>query len=118
LNTTKLARFLGWFSLSLGLVELIVPARLTKFLGTRNRTGLVRSAYGLREVAAGVGLLTQRNKAPWIWARVGGDALDLATLGLVMRDVNARKLNVLIALASVAGITALDLLAGQRLHTD
>lgn len=37
-------------------------------------------AYGVREIAKGVGILTSPNPTPWLWGRVAGDALDLATL--------------------------------------
>ena len=43
------------------------------------RTGIARF-YGLREVATGIGLLTAADPTPWVWGRVGDDALDLASL--------------------------------------
>ena len=30
--------------------------------------------------ATGVGILASRSPAPWLWARVAGDGLDMATL--------------------------------------
>ena len=35
---------------------------------------------GAREIASGFGILTQTKPAPWLWTRVGGDAMDLALL--------------------------------------
>ena len=117
MNTKKLARFLGWFSLGLGLAEVLTPHTFTRAFYTRNRFGLVRTAYGLREIAAGAGLLARRNPAPWLWARVAGDALDLATLGVALTgDKPAEKRrNAALALASVVGVTALDVVAGWAL---
>ena len=117
MNERKVARFLGWFSLGLGLAEVVTPHTFTRAFYTRNRFGLVRTAYGLREIAAGVGLLWSRNPAPWVWARVGGDALDLATLGAAHDPEKPpeRRRNIALALASVVGITALDVWCGWKL---
>ncbi|MBV9236210.1 MAG: hypothetical protein JOZ94_10300, partial [Xanthobacteraceae bacterium] len=52
-SADKLARALGWFSIGLGLAELIAPNSITRALGLRGKEGLVRS-YGAREIAAGV----------------------------------------------------------------
>ena len=41
----RLARALGWFSLGLGLAELLAPRLFTHALGMRGSEGLVR-AYG------------------------------------------------------------------------
>jgi hypothetical protein len=79
------------------------------------RHGLLR-LFGVREIASGIGLLTQERKGPWIWARVAGDALDLATLGsAALSSRNPKRGNAALAIASVAPIVALDVAAGRRL---
>lgn len=115
MNTRKVARGLGWFSIGLGLAEVIATKKLGRFLGMEDRRGLLRF-YGMREIAAGVGLLSQERLAPWLWARVAGDALDLATLGRAATGRRARRLNLGLAAGAVAGVTALDVLAGARLQ--
>ena len=46
----QMARALGWFSIGLGLTELIAPGKITRALGMEGKENLVR-AYGAREVA-------------------------------------------------------------------
>ena len=75
MSPDKLARGLGWFSIGLGLAELIAPRSIARISGTRNHSSLVRS-YGLREIAAGVGILATSRPAPWLWARVAGECCD------------------------------------------
>jgi hypothetical protein len=104
-----LAQGLGWFSIGLGLTEILAPRRLARSLGMEQQAGLI-CAYGVREIVKGIGILTQRDPTPWIWGRVAGDALDLATLASGLRHDNPRRENVTTALAAVAGVTALDLL--------
>jgi hypothetical protein len=108
----RIARGLGWFSLALGAAELVAPNRVARLLGVRQRNGLIRG-YGLREIAAGVGLLSSARKAPWLWTRVAGDALDLGTLAAAKRRAR-RPLAVGAALAGVAAVTAIDLAAAAR----
>ena len=74
-----LATGLGWFSIALGLAEIVAPRALCRAIGLEGREGLVR-AYGVREVMTGMAILTSHDPTPWIWGRVGGDALDIATL--------------------------------------
>ena len=114
MKTRTLARGLGWFSIGLGLMEVVATNRLGRMLGMEERKGLVR-LFGLREIAAGIGLLSQDHLAPWLWARVAGDALDLALLGGAFAGHPARRGNVGRAAGAVAGVTALDVYAGQRL---
>src|SRR5947209_15728050 len=73
-----LARGLGWFSIGLGLAEALAPRAMGDLTGVRN-AGLVQ-AYGLREIATGIGILSSARPAGWMWGRVAGDALDIATL--------------------------------------
>ena len=99
------ARGLGWFSIGLGTVEVLMPGALARALGMPGRGGLL-FLYGLREIATGVGILKARNQTPWLWGRVGGDALDLATLAAHSRPGN--RLNVGLGIAAVAGVAAVD----------
>jgi hypothetical protein len=109
-----LANLLGWFSLGLGAVELLAPDRLERWLGVEGREALVQ-AYGLREIGTGIGILANRRPAEWVWGRVAGDALDLGTLATALSPENPRRRNVLLAMAAVAGVTALDVLCARQL---
>ncbi|HWT31196.1 MAG TPA: cyclase dehydrase, partial [Propylenella sp.] len=70
-----------------------------------------------REVATGMGILASRDPAPWIWGRVGGDALDVATLAAGLSRDNARRQNIGLAIASVLGVTALDVVCAMSLSS-
>ena len=116
-NTDALARGLGVFSIALGLVEVVAARSLTRALGMEGNEMLVR-AYGMREIATGVGILASDDPTPWIWGRVGGDALDVATLTTGLEGDNPRRENVMLALAAVAGATALDVYCAQTLSRE
>jgi hypothetical protein len=105
----RLARGLGWFSIGLGIAELVAPGRIARALGIGHKRGLIR-AYGARELAAAVPTLSV-DKNVGLAARIGGDALDLGTLAFALRPHNPKRGNAAIAFAMVAGITILDLVA-------
>ena len=113
-NAHSVARGLGWFSIGLGLAEVLAPRALTRGLGMEGHEQIVR-AYGVREIATGIGILSSNHPAPWIWGRVGGDALDIATLASGLQQDNPKKENVELALVAVAGVTALDVVCGASL---
>ena len=111
----QLGKVLGWFSMGLGLMELLAPRRITRVLGMEGQEALVR-AYGAREISSGVlSLSTEKNLG--LWSRVGGDGLDIATLLTALREDNPKKHNVAAAVAMVAGITLLDVMAAQGTTT-
>jgi hypothetical protein len=111
----KLARGLGWFSIGLGMTELMFGKYLGRALGLEHRSGLLR-IFGLREIATGIGILTQEKKSPWIWARVAGDALDLGVLGAAaLSRMNQKRGAAAVAVGNVAAVTALDVVTGVRL---
>ncbi len=113
----RLSRALGWFSIGLGLAELTAPNAVARLIGIpeddSNRRML--RAFGMRELANGVGILAQPRESGWMWARVGGDLMDLAFLGNNLRSDEAQPNRIAAAAAAVAGVTALDVLCGQRM---
>ena len=114
MNDIQTARALGYFSLALGVTELVAGGMLARSLGLGRRAGLVR-AFGAREVAAGMAVLAQPDRPLGLWARVAGDALDLAVLATALLPGNPRRTAAAVATAAVAGITLADILCAQAL---
>jgi len=107
----RLAKALGWFSIGLGLAEVIAPRRITHALGIQGSEALVR-AYGVREITSGLlSLSTEKNVG--LWSRVAGDGVDIATLLTALRQDNPKRDNVALALTMVAGVTVLDIAGAQ-----
>ena len=113
-SADALARGLGWFSIGLGVAELLAPRQLTRMLGMQGGEALVQG-FGAREIATGVAILSSQQPAPWVWARVGGDVVDLATLASGLDEGNPKRGNVGLALAAVAAVTAVDVLCASAL---
>jgi hypothetical protein len=109
----QIAQRLGWLSLGIGIAEFTMPGQVADMLGIRDGKRLIRF-FGLREITAGLGILSQRKRSPWLWARVGGDVLDLGALAVAMRSSRKRTM-VGLAIAGVATITALDVICGGQL---
>jgi len=107
-SATALARGLGWFSIALGAVELLMPRQVGRAAGLGGRHALLRT-YGVREIATGIGLLVSRRPAWWMWARVAGDALDAATLS------RGRAGRAGLSLGIVAAIAAADVACAAAL---
>jgi len=110
----KLARSLGWFSIGLGIAEVLAPRRVANAAGTNNHSAWIR-AFGVREIVSGVGILTNPRPTRWVWSRVGGDLLDLAALGVALKTSRNDRATTAASFAAVAGITALDVIAARRI---
>lgn len=105
----RVARLLGWFSLGLGAAEVFAGRRIGRALGVEGLAPFIR-ACGAREIATGIVTLSP-DKQTGLWARVGGDALDLLALASALSPRNRERHNVETALAAVAAITAIDVFA-------
>jgi len=106
-----LATFLGLFSIGLGLAELCMTRTMERTTGVRS-PGLLRG-YGVREIVSGAGILTADRPAFWLWSRVAGDVIDLATLGAAYANANGDdRTRALASAAAVAGVAALDVMCG------
>jgi hypothetical protein len=101
-RTQTLACGLGIFSIAIGVAELVAPRWIARRAGARVSPNMIR-AFGVREIATGVGLLMAAKRGPWLWGRVAGDALDIAAV----RNPAA--------IAALAGVTALDVAAASAL---
>lgn len=109
----RLARGLGWFGIIFGLAEFLMPKKMSNLMSVPNRTRILR-LFGLREIVTGIGILSQQKRAPWLWARVAGDVMDLMLIGSGFRK--GRRLRTLFNLASIASISALDVRCGRKLN--
>jgi hypothetical protein len=112
----QLAKGLGWFSIGLGLTEMLAPGWLGRKTGIGERTGLLRT-LGARETVTGLGILAKRRPVLGMWGRVAGDVMDLAVLGLALKSNGSHQRNrVLGATAMVLGVGVLDLACARMLQ--
>lgn len=117
-GSQELAKSLGWFSIGLGLAELLAAKTLCRAIGLEGRERIIR-AYGVRELATGAAILTSHDPTPWIWGRAGGDALDLATLASgSTEDLNGSKAGLGLAIVAVTGVALLDLYCASNLSAE
>jgi uncharacterized membrane protein len=111
---------LGWFSLGLGLVQLVAPDAVARLIGVNEnaKSSAAIRLIGVRELTSGFGIMAQRKPAGWVWARVGGDLMDLALLGRNLDSDEVEPNRVRNAFLAVLGITALDVVDSLRYTTD
>ena len=104
-----LVQSLGWFSVGLGVAELFAPRTIARLIGVdeEDYQGLLR-AYGLRELIAGAAILSRPRPTYWMWNRVLGDAIDLATLARARRSAHDTG-RLATAAVAVLAVTALDI---------
>jgi hypothetical protein len=113
----KLAKNLGYFSIALGVAELLAPRTLCKAIGLNGLEPVVR-AYGAREIATGVAILASHNPEPWIWARVAGDMADIATVATGLQQDNDKRENNALTLAALAAVTIVDVACASGLNSE
>ena len=102
----QLVRGLGYFSIGLGLAELLAPRQVSRGAGMHRQNYLLRG-FGLREIATGIGILTASNPRPWLWGRVAGDVLDVATVAVTADGRKPGRLGS--SFAALLGVGLLDL---------
>ena len=117
----RLARNLGWFSIGLGVMEILpAPGLVARISGApsskRSRT-LIRT-YGGREIAQGIAILSSMPRpAGWIWGRVAGDALDIASVAVGMLSKGGSVPRGIMAMTSLLGVTAIDYYCADKLSS-
>jgi len=114
-SAEQLAIGLGWFSIALGVTELVAPRQLARAIGMPDASETTLRSFGAREVGNGIAILMQPNRSAWLWSRVGGDALDLSYLASGLGSDHNDDGRVGMAIAAVLGVTALDVVCARRL---
>jgi uncharacterized membrane protein len=96
-----------------------MPKKLAELIGVDpdGWTPIVLRAMGLREIAAGFGVLAQPRRPAPLWARVAGDLVDLGLLGLAAGTKRTSGARLAGAVAAVAGVMALDIVAAKKIQT-
>lgn len=113
MDSIKLSKGLGWFSIALGLAELLAGRKMAYAIGANQTPELMR-AFGVREIATGLGILKNPANSAGLWARAAGDLLDAVTVGAqAFRPSNPKKTAAYAALGIVAGAFIVDMLAAQ-----
>jgi hypothetical protein len=120
---TEMARGLGWASIAIGMTEVLAPRQVENMLGledTPDRRGTLR-VLGVREICHGIGILTEEEASDrmraGVWARVAGDVLDSALLGVAATKTKGPFAFAVIT-AMVMGIGLADLLCARRLSDE
>jgi uncharacterized membrane protein len=108
---------LGWFSIGLGLTQLVAPSVMAQLVGasvTRRSRSTMR-ALGVRELGAGLFILARPRRSGALWARVAGDVMDVVLLTQLLDSRKTVRSRVAAAGAAVAGVTLLDALTAVEL---
>lgn len=103
---------------ALGSAQLAAPGAVARLAGVRSdgpSVQAITSLYGARELVQGAGILSGRGTAAWVWSRVAGDVLDVATVvaGAARRGAAPARLG--LSLAALAGVTAADVVTARGL---
>ena len=113
----EIAKGLGYFSIGLGLAEIVAPGAICRAAGIAGQEGVVR-AYGAREIATGVAIVASHDPTPWIWGRVSGDALDIATVATTPSNGRDREDRRWWTIGGLIAVTALDAFTAKCLSAE
>lgn len=117
-SAKRIAKGLGWFSLGLGTAQVIAPGIVARVIGAPDKplTRWIMRGAGVREILAGIGILSAKKPAPFVSGRFGADLIDLALLAAAFRSPESSKARLFVTTAAVAGVTVLDFLTARELE--
>ena len=101
----RLARGLGWFSISLGLAEMLAPRLHLETPRRRPAHTRTSSAFTACASSSAALMIFGQGSQPAaaVWSRVAGDAVDIATLAAAASSPRTNRSGVAFATASVLG---------------
>ena len=114
MSSQMMARAVGWLSIGVGLVALMVPPRIGGLVGYVETPALLR-LVGARDLCIGAGLLRPGHERRWLWARAASDGLDATIIAanLLRGSTSRGRVMVGMAVSLSASLFAL-LLARQQ----
>ena len=126
MNAAQFSRGLGWFSIGLGMTELLAPRAVARAIGVSEDHDRLLRTLGAREIVSGLGLLARPKPTGFAWSRVAGDIMDLSLLGAALTQVRSQPMLVsrsqdddrrrlTFAIAVVVGVTLVDVMTSARL---
>lgn len=109
-----LANSLGWFSLGLGLAQIVAPKTIGRLIGKSEYSTALR-LIGVREFINGIGILRQKGQSGWLWGRVVGDAIHAGLLGATWpgKDCKEARQRSSVAIGAVGLAMAADVTAAM-----
>ncbi len=112
----RLAKALGWFSIGLGVPQLLVPGKVNRLIGVddNRRNRRIMRAVGLRELGGAAGILDRPRPAGFLLARVVGDTMDLLLLQAALRSRRNLRNRVAGAAVAIAGVAVVDVIASAK----
>ena len=118
-SAERLAHGLAWFSISLGLAEILAPRLISRLVGGNGKYANLIRFYGMRELMSGLMIFGQGTRpAAAVWSRVAGDAVDIATLAAAGASTRTNKGSVALTAAGVLGVAALDVFCARELSRE
>jgi hypothetical protein len=94
MNAPHFSRHIGVLSIGLGLIEVLLPRKVTQAVGvSANHDSLVRT-MGAGKIGIGLALLAQPKPTGWMWSRVAADLVDLTLLSAALSGLSAQPLRV------------------------
>jgi hypothetical protein len=114
----RASRLLGWVSFAVGAAELLAPRKVARAVGMNEDQALLLRACGARQVATGVGAHTVY-PVPALWARAGGDLVDLGILAVGARRGEDRTgRGAWIAMAAVGSLAVVSAIVASKLAAE
>lgn len=108
----RVTKFLGAFSLGLGVAQIAAPERVNELIGLHDnpKTRTIQRLIGAQELSAGQGIFSFSPPTPILWARTAGDALHLGLLARAYsgkRNDKTKLRNTIIGIAAIGLVDAL-----------
>src|SRR3954465_12120729 len=99
-----LANGLAWFSIALGVSEMVLPDRVAALAGLPRSSVPTLRALGAREIGHGISILAAPGHPTPVWSRVAGDAIDLAVMLSAFRSEESDEGRLSVAIGAVAAV--------------
>lgn len=108
---------LGFVGIGMSLAQIIAPKAFARAIGVKpnRRARSIVRAMGVRDLAAGAGMLWQPKRPEWAWAKVAGAAMDVSLLAAATTKRRSNVPRIRSAAMATLVLAALDVLVARRM---